>query len=58
MGALLFAWLKKTKNIVRVVRKARTDILLADLVCFEVQCLPRAAHLKIFLLFVILMTSF
>ena len=34
------------KPIVWVVRKARTDILLADLVCFEVQCLPRSAHLK------------
>ena len=39
------------KPIVWVVRKARTDILLADLVCFEVQCLPRSAHLKIFLIF-------
>ena len=33
-------------------------VLLPDLVCFEVQCLPRSAHLKIFLIFVILMTSF
>ena len=38
--------------------KIRTDILLADLVCFESQCLPRSAHLKIFLIFVILMTLF
>ena len=38
------------KAIVWVVLKARTDILLADLVCFEVQCLPRSAHLKIFLI--------
>ena len=44
---------KKKKN-----RKVWTDILLADLVCFEVQCLPRTAHLKIFKIFVILMTSF
>ena len=35
------------KTIVWVVRKVRTDILFADLVCFEVQCLPRSAHLKI-----------
>ena len=48
----------KTKHIVWVVRKTRPDILLADLVCFEVQCLPRSAHLKIFLIFVILVTSF
>ena len=34
------------KTIVWVVRKIRTDILLADLVCFEVQCLPRSAHFK------------
>ena len=49
---------KKIEKIVWVVRKARTDILLADLVCFEVQCLPRSAHLNIFPIFVILMTSF
>ena len=42
---------KKNKKIVWVVQKARTDILLADLVCFENQCLPRYAHLKIFLFF-------
>ena len=46
------------KTIVWVVRKVRTDILLAELIYFEVQCLPRSAHLKIFLIFVILMTSF
>ena len=44
------------KNIVWIVRKAKTDILLAHLVCFEVQCLPRSAHLKICLIFVIPMT--
>ena len=55
LGALLFAW---QKNSVWVVRKVRTDILLADLVCFEPQSLPRSAHLKIFLIFVILMTLF
>ena len=44
------------KTIVWVVQKARTDILLAHLVCFEVQCLPRSAHVKIFLIFVILTT--
>ena len=44
--------------VVRKVRKVRTDILFAYLVCFEVQCLPRSAHLKILLTFVILMTSF
>ena len=47
LGALLFAW---QKNIVWIVRKTRTDILLADLVCFESQCLTRSAHLKIFLI--------
>ena len=36
-----------------VVRKVRTDILLADLVCFEVQCLPQSADLKIFQVFII-----
>ena len=54
LEALLFAWQKtphKNKNktktkTVWVVRKSRTDILLADLVCFEVQCLPQSAHLK------------
>ena len=51
LGALLFAWQKnnnknKNKNILLVVRKVRTDILLADLVCFESQCLPRSARLK------------
>ena len=46
LGALLFAWQKK--HIVWVVRKVKIDILFADLVCFEVQCLPRSAHLKIF----------
>ena len=40
LGALLFAW---QKNIVWIVRKTRTDILLADLVCFEVRCLPQSA---------------
>ena len=40
LGALLFAW---QKNIVWIVRKARTDMLLADLVCFEVRCLPQSA---------------
>ena len=49
---------KKKKKIVWVVRKARTDILLAVLVCFEVQCLPWSAHLKIFQIFVILMACF
>ena len=34
------------KTTMWVVRKVRTVILLADLVCFEVQCLPRSAHLK------------
>ena len=55
LGALLFAWQKQNKNnnIVSVVRKVRAVILLADLVCCEVQCLPRSAHLKIFLIFVI-----
>ena len=46
------------KTIVWVVRKVRTDILLAELIYFEVQCLPRSAHFKIFLIFVILMASF
>ena len=32
-------YLLGNKTIVWVVRKVRTDILLADLVCFEVQCL-------------------
>ena len=30
--------------------KSKDRILLADLVCFEVQCLQRSAHLKIFLI--------
>ena len=30
--------------------KSKDRILLADLVCFEVHCLPRSAHLKIFLI--------
>ena len=30
--------------------KSKDWILLADLVCFEVQCLPWSAHLKIFLI--------
>ena len=30
--------------------KSKDRILLADLVCFEVQCLPRSAQLKIFLI--------
>ena len=38
LGALLFAW--QQLKPVWVVRKVRTDILLANLVCFDVQCLP------------------
>ena len=57
MGKLVLLWEPcyslGNKTIVWVVRKVRTDILLADLVCFEVQCLPRSAHFKIFLIFVI-----
>ena len=56
LGALMYSLGNKT--IVWVVWKVRTDILLADLIYFEVQCLPRSAHLKIFLIFVILMASF
>ena len=32
-------YLLGNKTIVWVVQKVRTDVLLADLVCFEVQCL-------------------
>ena len=50
MGKLVLLWEPcyslGNKNIVWVVRKVRTDILLADLVFSEVQCLPRSAHLK------------
>ena len=34
--------------------KSKDQILLADLVCFEVQHLPRSAHLKIFIIFAFL----
>ena len=37
---------EERKKKMWVVRKVRTDILLADLLCFEVQCLLRSAHLK------------
>ena len=43
------------KTIVWVVWKVRTNILLANLVCFDVQYFPWSAHLKILLIFVILM---
>ena len=44
LGALLFAGQKTTTYY--ACTKIRTDILLADPVCFQVQCLPRSAHLK------------
>ena len=47
-GSLASRLAKTKQNIVLVVQKARTDILLSDLVCFEVS-LPRSAHLKILL---------
>ena len=47
LGALLFAW-QKSHSV--ACTKSKDRILLADLVCFEVQCLPRSAHLKIFLI--------
>ena len=46
-----------TKPQCGVVRKVRINILFADHVCFKVQCLPRSAHFKILLIFVILMMS-
>ena len=47
LGALLFAWPKKHSV---GCTKSKDQILLTDLVCFEVQCLPQSAHLKIFLI--------
>ena len=47
LGVLLFAW---QKNYSVGCTKSKDRILLADLVCFEVLCLPRSAHLKIFLI--------
>ena len=55
LGALLFAWLKKHSV---GFTKSKDRILLADLVCFEVQCLPRSAHLKIFLILTFLWRRF
>ena len=52
LGALLFDWQKKKNPTTHSVgcTKRKDRILLANLVCFEVQCLPRSAHLKIFLI--------
>ena len=55
LGALLFAWKEKTnkqtnKNKKVGCTKSKDRILLADLVCFVVQCLPRSAHLNFFLI--------
>ena len=47
LGALLFAWQRKHSV---GCTKSKDRILLADLVCIEVLCLPRSAHLKIFLI--------
>ena len=59
LGALLFAWKEKTNKQTNKNKKenkkvgctkSKDRILLADLICFEVQCLSRSAHLKILLI--------
>ena len=48
----------QARHIICTPKKSLQKDKTPDLVCFEVQCLQRSAHLKIILIFVIFMTSF